>query len=344
MPIVLHLAATAILLAGANTAWALGEETQGLAFGVELGAHFGAGPNELSRTEPEIGFGELAPPIDEVALTLGSRVDALRSELALRVAYGFARGNADAGTGTVEYAVRRVPLTLAWRAILFDGRVRPLLGVDAGVIWTGARYRGAFAGEAGLDLGLTLRALAGIDLAVGDASHFRLFLQYRRDPGRTVVGGPDLRGDHLAMGLGYAITFDRPEPPATPTTGAPFRSAGTGSGLDEAFAWIRRGDERARRGDAIGAERAYSRGVELLPRDADTRENVELPVRLDWASQLVAVGRREDAIEVLEAAREIQPGNRRVLETLRALGALGAETDRPTEEVDDGRSPVVPNR
>ncbi len=324
----------------ARPARAMGEETQGLVFGVELGGHFGAGPGALSRTAPEVSFAELGPPVDEVALTFGSRVDALRSELALRVAYGFASGSADAGGTDVDYSVRRIPITFAWRAAFLDGPVHPLLGVDAGLLWTSARYRGAFEGEAGFDLGFTLRALGGVDFDVGESSHLRAFLQYRLDPGRTVVGGPDLGGEHLAFGLGYLVSFDRPEPRVRPPATGPLRSAGTGSGLEDAFEWIRRGDALAREGDAAAAVRAYQRGVELLPRDPQTRKNVEVPVRVDWAEQLARAGRREEAIEVLQSARRITPADASVLDALRRLGA---SLEAPVEDIEDGPAPVIPH-
>lgn len=328
------LAFVLAVLAPASAA-AVGDETDGISLSLELGGHFGAGPDEIDRTDASLDFHTLGPPIDEIAVAFGATVEELASELALRIGYGFASGD----TGDVSYSVTRIPLTLSWRAALFGGKLRPLLGVDVGAMWTGVRYEGAFASDAGLGLSFTLRGLVGGDFAVGERSSLRAFLQYRLDPSRTVVGGPNLDADGVAFGLGYVIRLGRPERSDERRDRA-LRSEGTTSGLDEAFEWIRRGDEAARRGDAVGAERAYAQGIELLPRDQETRENVEAPVRVDWAKQLLEVGRRDEAIEVLLVAKEISLEPKKINRMLRRLGVDPSE-EAPTER-DDRRMPVVP--
>ena len=63
-------------------------------------------------------------------------------------------------------------------------------------------------------------------------------------------------------------------------------------------------------------------------------------MRIDWARQLIEVGRREDAIEVLMGAREIAPAHP---EVSRLLQRLGADLSLQPVDIDDGPEPVVPN-
>ncbi|MEL6543376.1 MAG: hypothetical protein AAFQ82_02050 [Myxococcota bacterium] len=325
----------------------LGDETDGIAVGLELGGHFGIGPSELERTGEAVSFGTLGPPVDELALSLGSTVDILRSELAIRAGLGFAAGNAtstSASSNEVSYRALRIPLGLAWRAALLDGKTHPLLGLDLGVMWTSLRYEGAFEADTGLSLGFFARALAGVDVETGDGGRLRAFLQYRLDPSLAVVGGPDLDGGHLGFGFAYVFSWSRPaavEPPGLDrfTTEGPERSVEP-TGLDVAFDWIRQADALARAGNALEAESAYARGVAALPTDPTTRANVELPVRRDWAKQLVRIGRKDDAVEVLREGLRIAPRDRK---TLRALERLGASTESVPAREEREHDPVRPN-
>lgn len=333
----------AVILFSPSLALAVGNETDGISVGLEFGGHFGTGPGNLSRTQEDVSFGELGPPIDEIAVTFGATVDELASELALRLGYGFAQGSADSDAGDVDYAIRRIPVTLAWRAALLSGPVHPLIGADLGGLWTSGRYEGAFNGESGTGFGFSARFLAGVDLDAGPRTRLRAFAQYRLDPDRAIPGGPDLSGSHVGFGLGAVFRFDRPEPDEGPGGRLALNDASDDRNAEDAYALIRRADELARAGRAVEAERAYAQGVRRLPRDRQTRENVEVPVRVDWARQLVKVGRRSDALSVLEAAIAITPEGP-ALDAYRALGGKIERRERAPvrERSDDDRMPVVP--
>jgi len=175
----------------------------------------------------------------------------------------------------------------------------------------------------------------------------RIFAEAGYSQALEVLHAPTVDPTFFGFGFAVAARFNRPEPGAL--TQEPVLDGDAGdeeplladhgpagdSRLARASALIRQADEKMRRRDFIEAERLYREGVGRLPHDPLTRQNLEVPVRIDWAKVLVEVGRRDDARMVLQEALRIAPTD----EVAKALlDELGGPTDNgPARMFDPSR-------
>jgi tetratricopeptide (TPR) repeat protein len=307
------VALVAAALAGAG-------EVDRLVVALETAGHLPGALEATTESTESIPLGATAPAVHEITAAYGIAVRELASELLLRVGYGWADGALAAGSviGNApgeRYAVRAVPLSVGWRATFLPYRVRPLVGVDAGGRFLDVEYRrtGAAPVASGWSFVLGLRGLVGLHADVTKMLAARLFFEARWSRDAQVDGAPDLDLSGFGAGLAVVATFDRPElappGPVSDDEAPALRDYGDAgpSRLSQASEVIRQADDAARARRFIEAEALYRKGVSLLPRDPETRRNLEAPVLVDWARTLVEIGRSEEAKRVVEQALEIDP-------------------------------------
>jgi tetratricopeptide (TPR) repeat protein len=249
----------------------------------------------------------------------------------MRAGYRFAAGQFPDGSGfgshdVSGYSLASVPLTIGWRMTFLPYRVRPVLGVDGGGAFTRLRYDLVDENPVESDWLWTweLRGVVGVHVDVWEWLVARLIVEGRYAGGVFMPQGPEYSATGVGIGLAVAASFDRHE--ASSFAAAEPRDQGGGDGalrqyqrlgeprLDRAFELVRQGDDAVARRNYVDAERFYRRAIGIMPRDPETRRNVEAPVRVDWARTLIETGRFAQAREVLDAALAIDPENRRARE------------------------------
>lgn len=270
-------------------------------------------------------LGQTHPWLHEVALAYGVGIGQLGSDVLLRVGYRF--GHADLLTPTHDPGgtaaglgdsidLTACPISLGWRLTLLPYPVRPLLGLDVGGALSSLQVSrpGQTPTPADWRWGWGVRGIAGVHWDLAAHVGLRGFVEARWAQAVLSQGTADVAMSGFGAGLAILVSMDRvgsaawaaPGPSAPPL----LKDYGTAdTRLERAFVPIRAADEARNRGDFVAAERFYAEGIGLLPQDAETRRNVEIPVRLDWARTLVQVGRRYDALAVVDAALAIDPRN-----------------------------------
>ncbi len=273
----------------------------------------------------------LGIPLAAVRLSYGIGVTPLASEIVLRTGYRFARGDLPEGSvidslPATSYAFAAVPVSAAWQATLLPYRFRILVGTEVGGQMARLSYGGAEDLRSGWTWRFEMSGRLGVHTEILPWLGVRLFAQARWAQPVAVAHAPSLDLTGIGFGLSVAASLGRPKPGAlsAPKVEADeellrdYDTLGP-SRLDEAFALIRDGDQARGRRDFVAAEELYRRAVKLLPRDDETRRNVEVPVRVDWAACLGEIGRAREAKTVLEEALKIDPKNAGARAAWRAL-------------------------
>lgn len=292
---------------------------------VETIGHIPKTLDRLTDNTERLSLSALKPILHETGIIYGVGVTELSSQIVMRIAYRFASGNFPpdsfiGNAGVSRYALSGVPLSVGWRMTFLPYRVRALLGVDAGGAFTHMRYERIDAGpvDSGWAWAWEIRGIGGVHVDIWQWLSARVFVEGRYGRAVVVTQGPEYSPSGLGIGIAIAATFDRPKAKALAAkpidTGddddslREYSSLGA-SRIDHAFEVIRQADEAVKRRDFIDAEALYRRGVHLLPRDEETRRNVEVPVRVDWARCLIDVGRTDEAIRALDEALSIDPNH-----------------------------------
>ncbi len=336
---------------------AVAQRADRASIGIEVNGHVRGSAARIDGDTQSVALSNMGPMAHETALSFGIGIPDVAGELVLRIGYGFASGSLPAGSiiggaETTGYSLSAVPVTMGWRTITAPWLVRFLVGVDLG----GQVARMSFDSPDRAQLGggrswcFGGRAVAGVHVDVWEFIGVRLYAEGRLSQELAVKEGPDV-GLNL-FGFGLAVVA-APEQLARASLGAPVDTSAAAdrdgepmlddadSALSRAAAIIREADEAKARRDFIAAEELYRRGVPLLPRDPDTRRNLEVPVRVDWAKVLVEVGRSRDAREVLREAQKIKPDDRDVRALLEELG--GSRLAEPADPILDPTPPVAPH-
>lgn len=329
---VIALAALATLLPQTARAGATPDE---LAFVLDLRGHAPATTPRLGDDVTHLASSELGGWVDELGLAYGIGTSGLASDLVLRVGLRRARATLPSGSLVGENEIDEArhdayPVGLVWTTSFLPTRIRPLVGLAAG----GSMARASVAGPSGgISSGWGWRWAASLLIgAEADLTRnwgLRVFAEARAEQRVELPdGAPAIGGSRVGAGLAFFARFGRPAKEELARGKLEDdRDAllanyddGSRSRMDTAFAEIRAGDAAARTGDWVGSETHYARGVRLLPKDAATRRNVELPVRVDWARALVQLGQRKAAREVLVEALAIDPDHVAARELLGQLG------------------------
>jgi hypothetical protein len=254
----------------------------------------------------------------------------------MRAGYRFADGSfadgSSIGSHQVSgYRLASVPLTIGWRLTFLPYAIRPLIGVDGGGAFTRLRYDLVDESPIESDWLWTweVRGVAGVHVDVWEWLVARLVIEGRYASGVFMSQGPEYSATGLGIGLAIAASFDRPSASSLAAAPPADRDEEDGelrrydrpgkSPLDRAFELVRQGDRALARHDFIAAERHYRRAVRMMPRDQETRRNVEVPVRVDWARALIETGRSAEARETLDTALGIDPENTKALELRQQL-------------------------
>jgi hypothetical protein len=310
---------------------------------LELTAHPPYGLDAIGPATEDLRLSTLRPVLHEVSLLYGAGISELHSEILMRLGYRFAAGDFPAASvfgsaRATHYDVDAVPVMLGWRMTFLPFRVRPLLGVDVGGSITRVSYDRLQATTltSGWVWSWEGRLFAGAHADVWQFVGARLFVEARAARNVFVAQGVPLRTTGIGIGLAITAALDRPEvealsqppPSIDDAEDDDLRQYGTldANRMDRAFDIIRQADDAKKARDFIEAEGLYRRGVHLLPRDTETRRNVEVAVRVDWAECLTEIGRKDEAAAVLDEALAIDPTHARAQSLRATLPARPAPT------------------
>jgi hypothetical protein len=306
-----------------------------LFFAVDTSAHWPSSLAPEDASSENLSLSQLRPVVHEAAFLYGVGTKALRGDVVMRLGYRFATGAFPPGSrignsAATGYSLEAVPIAVGWQMTLLDTPVRPVLDVEGG----GSVGRVGFdrATEARVSSGWKwcwgLRAGIGAHVDVWQWIGVRLLLSGEWSQELWMDRGPALSMSHVGLTLAVVA-----RPPLEPAAGTPapadkelireYTPAEGAGRMSDAFTVIREGDQAARRRDFIAAEASYRKGVDLLPRDHETRVNVEVPVRADWARALIEIGRATEAVLVITEALRIDPASPRaqaIVEVLRRRG------------------------
>jgi hypothetical protein len=318
-----------------------------MVLGLELNGHVPGGVGTVDRDTQSLALSDLGPFVHETAISAGVGFPELDLELALRLGWGFAfgslpKGSVVGGADTVGYSLSAVPIAMGGRMLLGPAPwpFRFLLGGELGGQVVRMKYWSwRFGG----------RLYGGVHADVWQNLGVRLYAEGRFSQKLGMSVGPDVRLGLFGFGLAVVMALEpkpsraQPEPtvageaargqtdgapaPATNATDAPDAAASVS--IELASATIRQADKAKARRDYVAAERLYREGVRQLPQDPETRRNLEVPVRVDWAKTLIEVGRSDDAMDVLREALQINPED----PAARALiGELGDRRESAPEQ------------
>jgi len=308
---------------------------------LELNGHVGATTKGINRNTDSIALSELEPFAHETALSFGIGMSDISSELALRVGYGFASGSLPQGSvirgaETRGYSLAAVPLAMGWRLLTGGGSLSFFAGVDLGGQMTRMRYESPDRAMLGGDWSWSFggRAVAGLHVDAWEFVGIRLYAEGRLAQDLTIEEAPDVGLTLVGVGLAVVAApeqltrvslgawvdsepnVEASAPEQEPAEEArddalPFMEEGISS-MERASQLIRDADAARAQRDFINAERLYREAIRLLPRDPETRRNLEVPVRIDWAKVLIEVALFADAREVLGETAKIAPEDKNI--------------------------------
>jgi len=308
------LAVAAPSLAGAGAA----PEHQRLVFGAELFMHPPAATPVLNDDTPTLSRRNLRPLVDEAALSFGASYPALALDVVLRGGYTWfgdhlPKGSHLGNVSTPRYTGESVPLTVGMRLRPFPWVVAPTFGAGAGVRIARAQLERVLSPtfDSGWSFLPMLRGSFGLEAALTDSVTLGLAADAQWSRTLSIPVAPDIDFSGFAFGLAVVL---RIEPAALvrrdkSTGDTDLRDYGPALSLrlGKAGELIRAADEAKRSRSFIDADRLYRQGVGKLPRDPETRRNLEVPVRVEWAEVLVEIGQLGEARTVLREALEIDP-------------------------------------
>ncbi|MBI5511137.1 MAG: hypothetical protein HY903_20440 [Deltaproteobacteria bacterium] len=307
-----------------------------LFFELDTSAHWPQALAAPTPTTSTISFSAVRPVLHEVGVLYGVGSRSLAGDVVMRSGYRFAQGSLPPASkiGNADgdrYALNAVPILFGWHMTFLQARVRPLLALEAGGLVSKLEY--GRVGDAPLSSGwawcFSARGGVGAEVAVWEYLTARVVLQGEWTEAAAAAHGPGLSMSHLGVGVGLVARpplLGRGDASAVADDDTGLRDYEGGGAVGraaDAAALIRAGDAAVKKRDFIAAEDRYRRGVAALARDPETRRNVELPVRLDWARVLVEVGRGADAAVVLTEGLEIDPANPRIRAALDDLRRRG---------------------
>ncbi|MCK5688128.1 tetratricopeptide repeat protein [Myxococcota bacterium] len=305
---------------------ALAAEIDAMVFEASLFGHFPSSLSTVNRNTDKISLGELSPFLHELQLGYGTSLPNLKSELLFVSGYRYAGADLPSGSilsnkGAETYKLTGIPVLLTLRGGFIPIPILNTLNISFGGTAQKIDYTlvdgESLGGEWGWSWGL--RAGVGASMDVGDDLKARLFFQGRLESKLNVDHAPSFSGTGVEVGLSISwrlpretieqINFRKEQAKSSDSNLKSFTTDETQSKsrLDRAFEIIREADNAKDIGDYIAAAQLYRRGIGLLPRDPETRKNVEAPVRIDWAWCLYETEQRDKAREVLIEALELDP-------------------------------------